>query len=85
MNNQHDGKDHGWTPTNRHGAKPPHLGEYGGPSESKWTKVSANVFVSAVLSGSRAPFIKAATQRHTAQTTEKQSWWKRIFPTKKTA
>ena len=85
MNSQHAGSEHGWTPTHRNGTRPAHLADLGAQVESKWTRVSANVFVSAVLSGSRTPFIKPLKSRQANGSGEKTSWWRRILPSKKTA
>jgi len=84
MHSAQDEKDHGWTPANRNRTRSPHAADTGVAGESKWTRVSANVFVSAVLSGSRAPFVKAAP-RSQGPGSEKPRWWRKLFPAKRTA
>ncbi len=85
MNNLSAGAQHPWLPSQRSALRLAHGAELSSDSERRWTRVSANIFVSAVLSGARGPILRSPKPRTQGQAETKAPWWRKwISPGKAT-
>lgn len=79
MNSQIPSTGSGWTPAAHPSPRSP------ADHDARWTRVSANVFVSAVLSGARGPLFGSTRPSRPGAPAPRSPWWRKFFPARKPA